>query len=54
MDFSHGCHKDLDVFLRGLKLLDLWLVLMISWNLQHVPDGNDERWHEIRATIKSA
>lgn len=37
-DLPHGCHKDLDCYLKALSLNKVWLVLVISWNLVHGPD----------------
>lgn len=52
-DPGHGIHKDFDAALRGLGLQNLWLVLVISLNVQHGPDQEDGRHLQFHETMEA-
>ena len=53
-DYSHGCNKDLHLALRETKLFDFILLFMVSANVLHGPDKDDQRWHEVRDAMRVA
>ena len=36
-DPSHACKNSMDQVLKGCKLWEFWLLMCISWNLEHGP-----------------
>jgi len=47
-DFSHGANRDQIMMLKTVGLYQLWLLLVVSWNLPHGPDRDDMRFHQLR------
>lgn len=51
-DPSHAAQRSFDQALRSTKLWDLWLLLMVSWNLEYGPWMEERRKAELQeATI---
>ena len=52
-DGSHANHNDFSEGLNQNGLRPLWLLMLVSVNLPHGPHRNDERWHQLRACMKT-
>ena len=52
-DQSHSCARSFEAVLRELGLWDFWLLFIISLNLLHGPHQDQERRHELRASLDS-
>ena len=50
-DPSHGCARSFDHFLNDLGLWNLWLLLLVTWNLEFGPHRDSERRNQIRTLL---
>lgn len=52
-DPSHGCNRDEDQALKSAGLFQLWLLLLVSWNMVYGPDDDNLRLHQLREAMES-
>ena len=50
-DESHAIKNSFVQFLKDVKLWNLWLLFLISWNLEHGPRESEERRAELRSKL---
>ena len=49
---SHDICRDFDCLLKDLRAWNLFLLLLICWNLVFGPNKDEERYNQIRAALK--
>ena len=52
-DLDHGCQRALVDCLKSSGLYDIWLLMMVSWNLPNGPDNNDYRYAQIVTAVEN-
>lgn len=51
-DFSHGANNDYHDAVKDIGLQPWWLLMMLTFNIEHGPWGEDLRWNQILECFK--
>ena len=51
-DASHGAHRDFILWLKGMRLYDFWIVVLVHCNLPHGSEINkDSRYNQLKRAM---
>ena len=50
-DPPHAAQRSFDAVLREMKIWNFWLLMLITWNLEHAPHADQGRRNQLHAAL---